>query len=103
MPKPLVYLPRVQLVRRDGRDVSILYGREGGGGAKPLVYLPRERDAVSNLRPAHNKTRLQTRKRTGLCPDNFWGVQDADKRTCPSYTLPFSYLGLDAACPISTG
>ena len=24
---------RVQLVRRDGRDVSTLYGREGGGGA----------------------------------------------------------------------
>ena len=23
---------RVQLVRRDGRDVSTLYGREGGGG-----------------------------------------------------------------------
>ena len=25
---------RVQLVRRDGRDVSTLYGREGGGGAR---------------------------------------------------------------------
>ena len=27
---------RVQLVRRDGRDVSTLYGREGGGGGRPL-------------------------------------------------------------------
>ena len=26
---------RVQLVRRDGRDVSTLYGREGGGGRPP--------------------------------------------------------------------
>jgi len=26
---------RVQLVRRDGRDVSTLYGREGGGGGRP--------------------------------------------------------------------
>ena len=26
---------RVQLVRRDGRDVSTLYGREGGGGGAP--------------------------------------------------------------------
>ena len=25
---------RVQLVRRDGRDVSTLYGREGGGTAR---------------------------------------------------------------------
>jgi hypothetical protein len=33
---------RVQLVRRDGRDVSTLYGREGGGGGKllPAVELP---------------------------------------------------------------
>jgi hypothetical protein len=29
----------VQLVRRDGRDVSTLYGREGGGGRQPCAGL----------------------------------------------------------------
>ena len=34
---------RVQLVRRDGRDVSTLYGREGGGGASARRRRPRRR------------------------------------------------------------
>ena len=31
---------RVLLVRRDGRDVSTLYGREGGGGSQPVQPAP---------------------------------------------------------------
>jgi len=31
---------RVQLVRRDGRDVSTLYGREGGGRRQPARSRP---------------------------------------------------------------
>jgi len=31
-PEPVKGTRRVQLVRRDGRDASTLYGREGGGG-----------------------------------------------------------------------
>jgi hypothetical protein len=38
---------RVQLVRRDGRDVSTLYGREGGGGAT----LPRGGSRRAHTRP----------------------------------------------------
>ena len=49
---------RVQLVRRDGRDVSTLYGREGGGGegrgAAPSRERAENRDFLptSTLRPA---------------------------------------------------
>ena len=34
-PEPVKGTRHVQLVRRDGRDVSTLYGREGGGGLAP--------------------------------------------------------------------
>jgi hypothetical protein len=44
---------RVQLVRRDGRDVSTLYGREGGGAASPekakVGHDPVVREAVRGV------------------------------------------------------
>jgi hypothetical protein len=42
---------RVQLVRRDGRDVSTLYGREGGGGL-PRRAAPAPSDAGGGA-PGH--------------------------------------------------
>jgi hypothetical protein len=41
---------RVQLVRRDGRDVSTLYGREGGGGVHALS-LQRGQAGERDVRP----------------------------------------------------
>ena len=45
---------RVKLVRRDGRDVSTLYGREGGGGGGERGHLAGREHLVEpgNLRSA---------------------------------------------------
>ena len=70
---------RVQLVRRDGRDVSTSYGREGGGGAKrflrfagkrrgrgpspPRILAARPRGSPANAQPASAARLPRT-----LCP-----------------------------------
>ena len=46
-PPPARDAGRVQLVRRDGRDVSTLYGREGGGERRALSARRRWRGARS--------------------------------------------------------
>jgi hypothetical protein len=57
---------RVHSVRRDGRDVSTLYGREGGGGA-PRVLLLTGRPRAA-LGPPARRTSLTGRGPQALCP-----------------------------------
>ena len=66
---------RVQLVRRDGRDVSTLYGREGGGGGRPLGLRPLlltlclARCALRRRRPRLRSVRVRPSvRRHCLCP-----------------------------------
>ena len=81
---------RVQLVRRDGRDVSTLYGREGGGGvttpgAATGTSVPS--DSAAAPAPAPTAASRRVSRRATAVP----GGTNA------------AHTSRDAACPISTG
>ena len=79
---------RVQLVRRDGRDVSTLYGREGGGGAHVEGDV-REVSPVARAAVAPGPRReVGARRRAAAAPREAAAAQDQLRNPAVERELP---------------